>query len=68
MTYDQQCRRLVTFIKQLGVGFAGVARRPEIKKGEGSWTFVIYLPPDHVVSATGPEQPIAPKSIAKRRA
>jgi hypothetical protein len=70
MTYDQQCRRLVRFIKELNVGFAGVSRQ----LGQQHWSFVVYLPKDHVVCATGPEQPKAkPKKTkvnqnAKRRA
>jgi hypothetical protein len=63
MTYDQQCRRLVRFIKELNVGFAGVSRQ----LGQQHWSFVVYLPKDHVVCATGPEQPKAPKSKPKSK-
>jgi hypothetical protein len=63
MTYEQQCWRLVAFVKQLGVGFAGVGKR----KGQDYWHFVVFTRPGHVVSATGPEQPKAPKSKRKSK-
>jgi hypothetical protein len=62
MTYEQQVWRLAEFIKQLGVGFAGVGKR----KGQDYWHFVVFLPNDHVVSATGPEQPKIDKTEINR--
>jgi hypothetical protein len=71
MTYDDECRRLCTFIRQLGVGFAGVCKpyvRPVDKATRDSmpWTFFVYTQPDHVVSATGPEQPKIDKTEINR--
>jgi hypothetical protein len=62
MTYEQQCRRLVNFINQLGIVFAGVNRQ----LGQQHWSFVVYLPKDHVVCATGPEQPKIDKTEINR--